>query len=188
MDVLDEELKEFMVRLAEKTMNEQDVKSILLTMNYTETDTMLLDCQSKYQMRILKRQLTKRGEWTSLSQAWIDNLSKKGRIDQCLRVIRNTKNLFADEDESDNLLVELLKNEQGHLVDGILEAFDAKSRIELFMQVIDSKMRANVINILEKEDIGAFWRNLKKTRQLELLLHLSEKDQFDFMVSKKKLS
>ena len=44
MDVLDEELKEFMVRLAEKTMNEQDVKSILLTMNYTETDTMLLDC------------------------------------------------------------------------------------------------------------------------------------------------
>ena len=81
-----------------------------------------------------------------------------------MRVIRNTKNLFADEDESDNLLVELLKNEQGHLVDGILEAFDAKSRIELFMQVIDSKMRANVINILEKEDIGAFWRNLRKTR------------------------
>ena len=75
-DALTPKQKEYIERYDSKSMTQEDLQSILLTMTDDQLDNLLLAFQSKYRDDILRYLLKKANQWTDISEPMLNNASE----------------------------------------------------------------------------------------------------------------
>ena len=100
---------------------------------------MLLEFQRKHTTPILKYLLVKAGQWTSISEEMLNNASENLKKTQVRRLINSLTNSFDSESTEDRIMLDLMHQEQEHMLEGIMGVFSKSQMVELLLSYLDSE-------------------------------------------------
>ena len=145
---------------------DEDFIRILSTFTDQQMDKLIMDLQKTDKMTVLEYLLRKGNQWTEISSQLISNSDEETKDRQIRRLMNKQKNSFSAEDESDKMILDLLKKHQAECLDNLLTDMNSSQKAEILMQMLEQKQRGQLIELLDPRDVREFWGILSKERRM----------------------